>query len=616
MTTLAPSWPAWLRDIDALLAVQPFFVLSGNVRDRYLLPIDGFPVADDLAAALAAALAPAGFDVLLVHDPVDGYAVVGGDDEAAAWAAVHAATGHDLRSAAHQDLELLASVIDGVSRSPQRRIALVLDYAGHLIVHPERLEPTERSFFLACLKYSHSAEPCAGRDCERAALHNPVFWVVEREQELPAWFMAGNPALRHVPIPSPDLDDRSRAARLLLGAAAPHGLVAALASGTEGLTIGNLFDVLALGRDQGVATDDIEDAVRTFKVGAADSPWQKGTIGGRLRSIEIDDQVMDAEAFLSSRVLGQPQAITKATDILKRSVFGLSGAQAGGVSNRPRGVLFLAGPTGVGKTELAKAITQLVFGTEDAYIRFDMSEFSAEQAGDRLIGAPPGYVGFDAGGELTNAMRRRPHSLVLFDEVEKAHFRILDKFLQVLDEGRLTDARGTTVHFSEAIIVFTSNLGITVPARDGTDRRVEQVRPGDDFAIMEPKIRREILRHFTEELNRPELLNRVGDNVIVFDFIRPEVADRIFAGQVRHVLRRLAEGSGVEVVLEPEAAEALRRHVTADLSFGGRGVGNLLESTFVNPLARLLFERSAGPGDRLRVIGAEPSSDPPRLVLG
>ena len=174
---------------------------------------------------------------------------------------------------------------------------------------------------------------------------------------------------------------------------------------------------------------------------------------------------------------GQRPAVTKTIDILMRSVMGLTGAQARASGNRPRGVLFFAGPTGVGKTELAKTLTQLIFGDERAYIRFDMSEFAEEHTGARLLGAPPGYIGYDAGGELTNAVREKPFSVVLFDEIEKAHPRILDKFLQILEDGRLTDGRGETAYFSEAILVFTSNLGITVEDEHG--RRVQSVSPGD-----------------------------------------------------------------------------------------------------------------------------------------
>jgi ATP-dependent Clp protease ATP-binding subunit ClpA len=202
-------------------------------------------------------------------------------------------------------------------------------------------------------------------------------------------------------------------------------------------------------------------------------------------------------------------------DIVKRAVTGVGSSKR---SSRPRGVAFLAGPTGVGKTELAKTLTSLLFGDDSAYIRFDMSEFSAEHSDQRLIGAPPGYVGYDVGGELTNAIREKPFSVVLFDEIEKAHPRILDKFLQVLDDGVLTSGRGDRVYFSESFIIFTSNLGIYRVGPDGG--RVPNVTADDPIAEVQARVRSEIDRHFKLVLNRPEILNRIGDNIVVFDFIR------------------------------------------------------------------------------------------------
>src|SRR5262249_17927171 len=294
----------------------------------------------------------------------------------------------------------------------------------------------------------------------------------------------------------------------------------------EGLTLQAMIEVTRLAKERDVTLEDLPDAVRTYKLGVLDNPWKREHLRRR---------IVDGEQRVPDRVVGQPQAVTKTLDILKRAVLGLSGAQAARASSRPRGVLFFAGPTGVGKTELAKAITSLVFGSGDAYIRFDMSEFSSEHAGDRLIGSPPGYVGFEAGGELTNAIRQDPFRVILFDEIEKAHPRILDKFLQILEDGRLTDGRGNTAFFSESVLVFTSNLGT---------RHVQPPEPGNPgmpYEDLEAEVRRAVTEHFTTELNRPELLNRFGDNIVIFDFIDKEAADRIFDLQLANICRRVSD---------------------------------------------------------------------------
>ena len=340
-----------------------------------------------------------------------------------------------------------------------------------------------------------------------------------------------------------------------------------------------MSDITELADRQGLGLPDIEDAVRCYKVGALDNPWRKDYLRAKIRN---------AQAFIEDRVKGQRPAVVKTLDILKRSVMGLTGAQARSGGSRPRGVLFFAGPTGVGKTELAKTLTQLVFGDERAYLRYDMSEFAEEHTSARLLGAPPGYIGFDAGGELTNAVREKPFSVVLFDEIEKAHPRILDKFLQILEDGRLTDGRGDTAYFSETILVFTSNLGTYV--EDAQGQRIQNVRPGDPYETVEARIRAAIGDYFKFKLSRPELLNRIGDNIVVFNFITPEVAERIFDSMLRNVARRLFEEFKVKLSMPQELRKELLERCTRDLDHGGRGIGNQLESVFINPLSRVLFE--------------------------
>lgn len=339
-----------------------------------------------------------------------------------------------------------------------------------------------------------------------------------------------------------------------------------------------MTDIAQLAKRQALSHTAVEEAVQCFKVGIVDNPWKKAYMRERIAS---------AQSTIEARVKGQPEAVTKTLDILTRSVMGLTGAQARSSGNRPRGVLFFAGPTGVGKTELAKSLTQLIFGEERAYLRFDMSEFAEEHSSARLLGAPPGYVGYDAGGELTNAVREKPFSVILFDEIEKAHPRILDKFLQILEDGRLTDGRGDTAYFSEAVIVFTSNLGIYVENDSG--QRVQNVQPSDPYEVVEARVRGAIQDYFKFKLSRPEILNRIGDNIVVFNFISSKIAAQILKGMLQNVINRVKEEHKLSLNFTQEAAQDLLKLCTRDLANGGRGIGNQVESCFINPLGRALF---------------------------
>jgi len=347
---------------------------------------------------------------------------------------------------------------------------------------------------------------------------------------------------------------------------------------TEGMSLQSMVAITQLARRLPAGNINITDAVRNYQVGITDNPWKKE---------HLRERICNAPELINQRVKGQERAIQKTTDILTRSVMGLSGAQAGGQQSRPKGVLFFAGPTGVGKTELAKAISELLFGDERAYIRFDMSEFAAEHSDSRLLGAPPGYVGYEAGGELTNAVREKPFSVILFDEIEKSHPRILDKFLQILEDGRLTDGRGRTIYFAESVIIFTSNLGIYGEGEDG--RRKLLISQDDDFDTLQRTINEAIENHFKVKLGRPELLNRLGENIVVFDFIQPEIAIQILHKMLANICHRVQEENGCKLVLAAEAQNRLQQLSTKELTNGGRGIGNALETVFINPLARALF---------------------------
>ncbi len=579
--------PRWLADLERLLAIRSQFVVSGSIRDSFLVSLATGAALVPLLRALWEALKVRDYRFFLVFDPADGLRVY--PDEPVARELAERL--FDLKLAGGcqvMSLETLSGVMKKLSSQREARCALVLDFASRMTRQVEHLGEAEHRFFVAAEKLSLNAAPMVPREAGGSPQYNPVLWLLNRAQDLPSWFTLDSERVASLIIGKPDFETRQAAATQLAPlfqgfaeAAEPvrEQFVKNFTEGTEGLTLTALSDITELADRAHLGIQHIDDAMRCYKVGALDNPWRKDYLRQKIR---------DAQPFIEDRVKGQHPAVVKTLDILKRSVMGLTGAQARSGGSRPRGVLFFAGPTGVGKTELAKTLTQLVFGDERAYLRYDMSEFAEEHTSARLLGAPPGYIGFDAGGELTNAVREKPFSVVLFDEIEKAHPRILDKFLQILEDGRLTDGRGDTAYFSETILVFTSNLGIYV--EDAQGQRVQSVRPGDPYETVEAKVRDAIGNYFKFKLSRPELLNRIGDNIVVFNFITTDVAERIFEGMLRNVARRLLEEFKVELSLSPEFRQALLARCTHDLDQGGRGIGNQLESVFINPLSRALFE--------------------------
>jgi hypothetical protein len=587
--------PRWLRDFERLLPIRSQFIVSGNIRDSVLATVGGTQLPVPFLRGLWEKLKAQGYQYVLIFDPADGVRVYPNEP-----AAVELATKiHELKlqdGAMPMGLESLASLMKKLTASREARAALLIDFASRVARAPDHLDAGEHRFFVAAEKLSLAANPVipasGGAPPQPGSsaglpLFNPVLWLVNRPQDLPSWFALDSERIASLIVGKPDYEAREAAARQLIrlfpgfreaDEMQQAEAVRRYADGTDGLTLTALSDIAQLAIRQNIGIAGVEDAVRSYKVGVTDNPWRKDY---------LKDKIRNARAALEDRVKGQHQAATKTVDILMRSVMGLTGAQARSGGGRPRGVLFFAGPTGVGKTELAKTLTQLMFGDERAYIRFDMSEFAEEHTGARLLGAPPGYIGYDAGGELTDAVKERPFAVILFDEIEKAHPRILDKFLQILEDGRLTDGRGDTAYFSEAVLIFTSNLGIYVD--DGHGNRVQNVKPDDSYEVVEARVREAIADHFKYRLGRPEILNRIGDNIVVFNFIRPDVAALILNGMLKNVTRRLAEEHKVELVIPDPIRAQLLDLCTRDLSNGGRGIGNTLESVFINPLARALF---------------------------
>lgn len=587
--------PRWLRDLLRFIPLKSQFVLFGNVRD-----LQASEVAPNIITPLPFnqtlynSLYEVGYIHIITYTPLTGFQWIANptlslQDGAMLMQQLGLTVTGDR---APGNIDSLNSVLEKWQTITGQPIALCIDFASCLLSHRDNLMPAEHNLFTRALMTSHQAKARPAGEYNQP-FFNSIFWIVEKETDLPDWFTVNNPRIRAIPVAKPDSQIRRVLAPNLLMSLAGFSLLvdnekASLLNDfideTEGLLLLDLVAIVQLARIEEVEITRISDAVRRYKVGITEDPWQK-----------IDKQkIRNAPQVIQRRVKGQQHAVTHLLDIIKRAMTGV-GSNKGG---RPRGVLFLAGPTGVGKTELAKTVTQLLFGDESAYIRFDMSEFSAEHADQRLIGAPPGYVGYDSGGELTNAIREKPFSVVLFDEIEKAHPHLMDKFLQIIDDGVLTSGRGDRVYFSEALIIFTSNLGIY--RVDNNGERVANVLPDEPFENVSRKVKSEIERHFKLVLNRPELLNRIGENIIVFDFIREDVAEQIFEQMVANILSSL-DKQLLTLSISETAKSTLKFYCLSDLSNGGRGIRNQLEVYLINPLSRAIFDSDLAVGKAYQI---------------
>jgi ATP-dependent Clp protease ATP-binding subunit ClpB len=304
-------------------------------------------------------------------------------------------------------------------------------------------------------------------------------------------------------------------------------------------------------------------------------PVSKMLEGEREKLLRMEEQV-------GRRVVGQEEAVRAVSDAIRRSRAGLSDP------NRPNGSFMFLGPTGVGKTELSKALAEFLFDTEDAMVRIDMSEFMEKHSVARLIGAPPGYVGYEEGGYLTEAVRRRPYSVILLDEVEKAHPDVFNVLLQVLDDGRLTDGQGRTVDFRNTVIIMTSNLGSQV---------IQELAGEANYARMKTAVMEIVAQHF-----RPEFINRV-DDVVVFHPLGREHIRSIVEIQVGYLRKRLADRDiGFEL---DDAARDLLGEAGFDPVYGARPLKRAIQQQLENPLAQRILRGDFGPGDTVRVSAAD-----------
>ena len=597
----------WHRELGIFCRIKPLIIVEGNVLDVYQFPVEGSAPKGSILRLpdyLHHDFTDLGYKTIVFFDSMRGFYNSCDEAHIRAFAELTQAKleGNTIRSDFKGKSNSATALVRTALSQNKQPVAVVMNLASRYITSPDNIDQAEVDSFTNLLLASME-----GKDVRtpNGTLKNLVVMIVNKVNDVPAWFYLDNPNVKTISIGTPSKEERE----VLIKGDNFSSFFAAdvfeedypffeehpedlekiqdrFIGLTEGFSFTEINGLRRLCKNEKTRIRQMSSVIDLYRYGIKENPWDRLDI----------KELKNAKEDFQKRVKGQDFAITKTLDVVKRAVTGLSGLQ-GSSHAKPKGILFFAGPTGTGKTETAKTLAEKLFGDERRCIRFDMSEYSQSHSDQKLLGAPPGYVGYEAGGQLTNAVRDNPFSILLFDEIEKAHPSIFDKFLQILEDGRMTDGQGNTVYFSECVIIFTSNLGIYTRNEHGI--REQNVTPEMDYTKVQMKVRQAIEDYFKLELGRPEILNRIGENIVVFDFIRPEVAKEILNAQIAKIINSLATEKNIQLVLSDQARSVLLTKALNNLGNGGRGIGNIVESLLINPLARYLFDEGIGENTRI-----------------
>lgn len=614
----------WHKELGIFSKIKPLIILEGNVLDSYQYPEEGSTPKGSilrLPEYLHFFFKDMGYQNIVFYDSLRGFyntCEEGYLDNFSRLSECPADQGcirADFKGASRNNGA--ANIVRKTLSQNKEATVIVMDFASRYITSPDNMDQSEVDSFTVLMQASLDAKDV--RTQSNGILKNLLILITNKANDIPAWFYLQNPNVKMITLSAPSKEEREA---LVKSPNFPSFFAGEVymqdnpyytehpdelekiqdkfVALTEDFSFTEINGLRRLCKNEKIRMQNLCDVIDLYKYGIRENPWKKLNL----------EEIRNAQARFEQRVKGQDYAITKTLDVIKRAITGMSGLQ-GSSHTRPKGVLFFAGPTGTGKTETAKTLAEIIFGDESCCKRFDMSEYGQSHSDQKLLGAPPGYIGYEAGGQLTNAVKKNPFSILLFDEIEKAHPSILDKFLQILEDGRMTDGQGNTVYFSETIIIFTSNLGIFTVNENG--QREANVTSDMPYQEMSVRVREAIEDYFKLQLGRPEILNRIGENIIVFDYIRPDVAKLILKSQVNKIIKNLLAEKHITLTISEEAMTTLTDNALNNLPNGGRGIGNVVENLLINPLSRYLFDNEIYGNSEIVIENIDAGTISPKL---
>lgn len=598
----------WMTELDKQLRRGKHVLLYGNVEDRYEHN-GGF---DTLNKFLNIYFLNRGYHAVIHYDIADNGRVVARTEEIAN------------EMGKFNDVKQVCQYLTDEGTRP---VAAVFEYTDRISGNPQSQTEAERKDLIR-LKKALSEAKCIKPETLKehsnlsiealSGRYKCMIFVASSLQALPSWFYQEHPSLALIRIPRPEARQREDFIKLnfdkfvhesVSDDSEKKAICQAFIDNTEDLTISDLMSIARTAQSEHrlcKSAQEMKDLIFYYRFGAMDDPWEQFN----------REKIQDAYTEISKRVIGQDEAVKKIVEMLKHANAGITmSPSSGSGGGKPKGVFFFVGPTGVGKTELAKALAQQIFGDENRMHRFDMSEYAEKHAAEKLTGSPPGYVGYEEGGQLTNYVRENPFSILLFDEIEKANSAVLDKFLQILEDGRLTDGKGLTVYFNQCIIIFTSNIGAgnsgndSLSSIEGMDN-ITDVSP--TYEAIRNYFESAVQYHFVTELGRPEIYNRLGNNILGFDILRPMHIKGIFK-KFMHNLEKSAASHGYTLTyrspnggVTKNAEDSILYQLIVDimkdpenLLYGGRRIRVVMEELIEQPLAGQIFDKSPSEGSTL-----------------